>query len=356
MKAGLFPGTLGCALLSLPVEGGQVLQAGTFGVEEWGCPVNPAQPGMAWTSWKGFEPVNVVHWGHTGLFVHVQISLSRADVSQRHLSSWLTLVAGGARADRWVPNWDSFPGRNRPCVWRGCLYRGLLSKNVPENGKWVKEERGALTFFWTLGKIQSEVFWVEEDTKQRLGSQVSDSTSWRIKSREDLGLILSYAPSSFLYIRLVSRYPAVGGLCMACIHGLHDGVTVFSCWWENRHVQALCECSGFCPCLQSTYCICEAVQRDTASSWSGLIMSTGVLHLPKSQFSDQEWKEMAWSELGDSWSLHGTCPVCHTDGFSVSEWVYEVPGWLSFCGCCALFSLLSSGRPLPFKVINIKIE
>lgn len=26
----------------------------------------------------------------TGLFVHVQISLSRSDITQRHLSSWLT--------------------------------------------------------------------------------------------------------------------------------------------------------------------------------------------------------------------------------------------------------------------------
>lgn len=102
---------------------------------------------------------------------------------------------------------------------------------------------------------------------------------------------------------------------MACIPGLRDGVTLFSCWQGNLHVQTLHECSGFCPYLQSTCCIREAVQRVTASSWSGPIMSFVFLHLPKSQFSDQEWKKMALAVLGEGWSLHGTCSVYHTDGF-----------------------------------------
>lgn len=48
------------------------------------CPVNPAvgKPGTAWTSQRWYVPVNVVHSGYMGLFVHVQISLSRSDVSQ----------------------------------------------------------------------------------------------------------------------------------------------------------------------------------------------------------------------------------------------------------------------------------
>lgn len=49
------------------------------------------------------------------------------------------LVGGSACADCWVPNWDSFPGRERACVWRRWMYGSLLSKNVPENGKRMKE-------------------------------------------------------------------------------------------------------------------------------------------------------------------------------------------------------------------------
>lgn len=162
-------------------------------------------------------------------------------------------------------------------------------------------------------------------------------------------------PSSFLYILLVSRSPPVGRLGMACIPGLCAGVTVFSYWQGNQHTQTLCECSGFCPGLQSTCCISE-VLRVTASSWSGPIMSLGFLHLPKSWFCDPAWKEMALPELGDGWSLRGTCPVCHTDGCWMSWWGYEISGWLSFCGCCILHCLHCSGRPLLFKIINIEIE
>lgn len=46
-------------------------------------------------------------------------------------------------------------------------------------------------------------------------------------------------PSSFLYMILISRYPPVGRLCMACIPGWHDEVTGFSCWQGNPHVQTL---------------------------------------------------------------------------------------------------------------------
>lgn len=67
--------------------------------------------------------------------------------------------------------------------------------------------------------------------------------------------------------------------------------------------------------------VCEAtsaVQIVTTNSWLGFVMSFGLLLLPNSEFSDQEQKKMALSALGDAWSLHGTCPICHADGFRMS--------------------------------------
>lgn len=112
-------------------------------------------------------------------------------------------------------------------------------------------------------------------------------------------------PSSFLYIMLVCRYPPVGRLCMACIPGLHDGVTVFSCWRGCQRVQILCGCSGLCPCLQSTYCLREPVQRVTASFWSGFIMSFGFLHLTCQSHSSLTRNERKWPYR--SWVMVGIC-------------------------------------------------
>lgn len=129
-----------CFVILLWAEDCQTVQAGTLTFEAQGVPSEPSssKPGIAWTSRRWSVPVNVVRSRYIGLFVHVQISLSRSDVPRSVELLALMLSHRCAHvwgiADCWMPNWDSFLSRKR-----GCICRSLLPINLTENGERMKE-------------------------------------------------------------------------------------------------------------------------------------------------------------------------------------------------------------------------